>query len=186
MKKLTGVLIGLILLKCNGSSFVQDTSIDAVNAYDYTAIMAACSPMAGQGADICRVHEGAEITQVWSLVVPKNDRILGGELTVTFRGNDFNLSIPPKGGVIEIPLKSVLGHDVWEASDRGSAVALLQVKYQSDTESEAYTHMRGLVIFAVLDAGYQPLPVDGGGPVAFKSTCIASFTTAGRTSLVCK
>ena len=180
-------LLSYLLIACNAHTIVMDTSMNAVIAGDYTLLTASCSPMVSQGADICRVNEGTEISQVWTLLLPKGQGVLGGQITVTYKGAETGITIPVGGGAVEIPLKSILDHDgPYMYDDRGSIVALADVQYKDNQGAISHVQMRGLLILAVLDKGYQPLPIDGGGSVAFKQHCDLLTTTSGRTSVKCK
>lgn len=162
-------------------SLVMDSSLAAVDAGDYTLAVAACEGMPGRGADICRFKRGSEIASSWQVVLPEGDRILGGEVEVTFR--DVTRTYPVLGSLVSIPFKDILGTTHWEASHDGFALALATIRYQG-RETEEVVRARGIAFIVVTDPGYDPLPIDSDTGV-FKTKCEIQMSTAGRSALKC-
>lgn len=173
----------LSLLALIGCVTPHDPSMTATAAKDYTLVSSACEAMPGRGADICRVKENTQIASSWKIVLPKDKRLLGGEINVYYK--DISRSYAIDSTVTEIPWRDLLGHDTWSIDDNGTALALAQIRFKDNQGVETVVRAKGLAILVVTKEGYDPMPIDSGFE-AFSTRCRIQYSDAGRSALSCK
>lgn len=162
----------------------MDPSINAVEAGDYTLAMTACGAAPGGGLDICRVNEKDPVTSVWTLILPSGT--LGGELDVSYKDVTRAYAVAKGQAVVKIPFADIIGHPIWELADDGQVLAVGKLRYINSAGVEQEWFARGLAELIVTKQGYAVLPLDGGGYTARVTTCKISYSTAGRSGMVCK
>ena len=178
------LLAFLLVMSCNPKVLVIDPSPQAVQAGDWTLMVSACEAMPGRGADICRVKEGQPIQSVWRLIVPIVPKVLiSGELTVYYKGVSKTYAIREK--VIEVPWKDLVNAENWHREHDGTALAIAQIRWRDAQGIENIWKARGLAEIMVLEAGYDPMPLDSGF-AATSDWCKIQYSTSGRSSIRCQ
>jgi len=168
------------------AELVIDPSMDAVQAGDFTLAMSACENVPGGGMDICRVKEGTAIESSWKLVVPaKFKGFAGGEVEIYYKDTQLSFAITGESNLIEIPWKEVMKSGTWTKAMRGTALALVLIRYKDAQGVERIQKFRGEARLLVTEPTYDRLPIDSGFE-AFKTTCKVAYSTAGRGALSCK
>ncbi len=180
-------LWALVLLAASGCNSVPiDPSVRAVET-DYTVVMTANETAPGRGLDILRVKAGSPVSNTWTLVLPHASGVKGGEADAQYRGQSAQYGIQEGQAQLDIPLKDLIGHGTWEASDAGTAVVFVALNIDAGTGMMP-VKARGFLFIVVTDPSYDPLAIDS-GYIADKTTCKeqeVQFSTAGRTAIKCR
>lgn len=176
----------LILTGCARGGLRLDPSPAATKSNDMTLITALsdgpCRSMPGQGGDICRFRRGAPIESSWRIVVPFGKDVGASEVTINFK--DHAHTYAPTGPVIEVPLRDLIGHEVWEDGDATVITALAKVKFNAEDGFEHTLLAEGVALIIVLPPGYDPLPIDSGVGLHLE-LCEVEYSSAGRSALSC-
>lgn len=181
MRKLLALIVLISNQMACASTVVVDRSPQAIESGDYTLAMSACSAMPGLGADVCHVKEGQNIDASWRLIMPNGTK--GGQIDVYYR--DISKSYPILSTIVEVPLKDLIGSDVWKRDYDGEMLALAQVRYIDPQGIEQVARARGMLFLIVTAVGYDPLAIDSGF-AATKTRCDIYYSTAGRSAMSCK
>jgi hypothetical protein len=178
------LFLGIVAAIVGCSGLVIDPSAPAAASGDLTLALKACDGPLYSGFGVCRVKEGTEIDSSWQAVLPKLEgHLLGGELTVRLR--DIVKSYPiPDGGIVNVPLRDLYGHGVWEKADTSiaNATAKLRIKYDTGIEGELF--IEGQILIRVLAEGYDPIAIDSGFH-AWGRKCSVQYSTSGRGAVKC-
>ncbi len=159
--------------------------MSAYAAGDFSLAVASegsCTALPGQGADICRVMDGALIQENWVVLMPFTDRIEAGTVTVRYKGQKFSYNVT--GPKVTVPLREILGHDHYSLDDDGFMQIRGTLQYKGEKTSQ-WVDVLGIGMLVVLQEGYSPLPVDSGYNV-FNTTCQVQYATSGRSAVSCK
>lgn len=171
----------MLLASCH--AMVIDPSMTAIAAHDQTMIVSACHAAPSQGVDVCRVKEGARITEKMIFVVPWTKDSDWGQMSLRYR--DHVLSVPVEGPTVEVSFFELLDEqETWTRDLEAPVQARASIRYKTDTGA-VFVDLIGYVFPIVLAQGYDPLPMDS-GVEAFQNTCRVQYTSAGRSAIECR
>lgn len=171
-----------LLMSCD-KGINLDPSMDALASGDFTLLQSACSTGLAQGLDVCRVVEGAPISEVWQFVIPK-DRLKAGEIKIRYKQRVFVKAVSADSNIVSIPWRDVIGADTWTLDMDAPVQAVGTIKYDSGT-GDRMVDVLGLTYLIVLKKGYSPMPIDSGFE-GWKTDCKIAYSTSGRSSLECQ
>lgn len=172
-----------LLLLSSCTSFRKDSSPKAIDSGDKTLVHSACSSAPSQGLDICRVVQGAAISQSWIMILPVRKGLRSGEVRVRYKDQLKTYAINPDTAVFILPWREIIGHDVWELSDEAPAQALAKLEYEN-FPGLTFVDIMGVAFVVVLKRGYSPMPIDSGAEY-FTTDCKIEYSTAGRSAILC-
>lgn len=180
MAMITFAFCAHLLTGCNGMPI--DPSTTAVAANDQTLITSACHAAPSQGVDVCRVKEGATISEKIVFIVPWTKDSDWGQISLRYK--DRVITYPVEGVKIEIPWSDVVEAEKWSLEVEAPVQARAAIRYKTDTGA-VFVDLLGYVFPVVLRQGYDPLPMDS-GVEAFQNTCRVQYTSAGRSAIECR
>lgn len=180
MMMITFAFCASLLTGCN--AMVIDTSMAATAAHDQTLIVSACHAAPSQGVDVCRVKEGARVTEKMIFVVPWTKDSDWGQMSLRYR--DHVLTVPVDAATVEITFAELVEADTWAHELEAPIQARASIRYKTD-QGAVFTDLIGYVFPIVLAQGYDPLPMDSGAE-AFQNTCRVQYTSAGRSAIECR
>lgn len=173
----------ILLLLCSCTTMKKDSSPKAVASNDMTLVHSACSSAPSQGLDICRVVQGAAITQSWIMILPVKRGLRSGEIRVRYKDSLRTFPINPDTAVFILPWREIIGHDEWALEDEAPAQALAKLEFE-DFPGLTYVDIMGVAFVVVLKRGYSPMPIDSGAEY-FTTDCKIEYSTAGRSAILC-
>lgn len=176
----------LLIAACACKAPVEDKSMAAVEAMDYTLVHSPCENVPGQGMDICRFVEGTEISSSWRIVVPSGKHVRGGQVILAYRDMRKTYAVG-EGPVVEIPWREFFQTDRWTKDLGGEAEARVVLEWENERGIVVTARALGLARILVLSAEYNVMPLDSGVHAwEGKVKCRAQYSTAGRSAFRCE
>lgn len=171
-----------LLAACASLPLPVDDSMTAAAAGDLTLIHSACAEQLGHGYDLCRVTEGAEVVETWSLVFPWAGSFVDGDVSVSYLGTEHRFKVT--GPQLDIPWKLLTGKATWSKGDDSPAQARAALKFHQD-DGDHWVDLLGFAFPIVLKQGYAPLPLDSGRSFT-EAVCRLQYSSAGRSAVECR
>lgn len=191
MKSLAALLI---IMGCAACNVVQDNSMQAIDAGDYTLLQSIagnkdatsnCLGLPNGGYDVCRFIEGATISSSWKIIVPNGGSVVGNQIIVYFK--DIQKTYSATDSTITIPFADILQSTVWSKDLDGEVTALALIQYKDNSGIIQTSHAMGIARLLILPSSYSVLPLDSGLAVwGTTIKCKLEYSTAGRSAYNCK
>lgn len=179
MKFLLILAMAAFLSACSG--IPMDPSPSAIGSGDKTLIHGICKKSPGAGVDMCRVIEGSKIEATWTIYLPWDSSVIAANVRVRFK--DKVSTFTSYESILEIPLKEVVGEEVWNQKHDGPIQAIATLELEPGGPKR-YVQALGYAYVVVLSPGYSPLPFNDAHSFG-KLHCWIEYTDAGRSSYSC-
>jgi len=179
-----GPIIALFMVLMGCQTINRDKSpTTAIDAGDKSLIHSACHAGPTVGFDICKVHEGRKIKEVWKLIVPFDNRVDYGAIRVQWKNKVKTYRI--KSVVVSIPFRDIIGENVWKKDHEAPIQAQVGLKLKNSNGESQWVDLLGYAFPIVLTESYKPFFMDSGDQY-FETRCKIQYTTAGRSDIRCK
>ncbi len=182
-KRIAALLAVLVLAGCAATlPLPLDPATTAAVGGDVTMIQSACGEQLGHGYDVCRVTEGADVSETWTFAFPWAPGFVDGDLNIEYLGQTHMFKIT--GPSMDIQWRVLTGGDKWTVEHAKPAQARAALRFDA-ADGAHWVDLLGFAFPVVLKKGYAPLPFGSGIKIS-DLACTVQYSSAGRSVIRCQ